>query len=285
MCSKLKNFFSCITSESRKKADYEEEFPDVNAKYLIFYSHGKFIVAIDDQNDLDWETKPEFDSFILSEGKKTEISHILNQAALLEIRPIQKWPHDTLMAAKRIIGEAIARAYQFEFENANKILLEAESFINRKSPEVSRFWAMQSSSVSVLILMALCFVSILFKDLIIPYIGSTIFYSFINACCGGLGAYLFVLMRLGKFNLDSETGRGLHYANGCSRIIIGCISGFLVGLLIKSGVVFSIFANNQHAIYAICLIAGASETMVPGIISKLEVKEISTNSGEYNANS
>ena len=58
-----------LRKNEEKRPKYLLQFPDTDVKHLIFFSENKFIVGIDKKNDLDWETKENFDKIIEQSGK------------------------------------------------------------------------------------------------------------------------------------------------------------------------------------------------------------------------
>jgi F0F1-type ATP synthase assembly protein I len=78
---------------------------------------------------------------------------------------------------------------------------------------------------------------------------------------------------MGNTNLDFNANNELHYMEAASKIIAGMISGFLIGLSIKSGILLPIFNNINSTHLAMILgglIAGLSERLVPSIIQKID---------------
>lgn len=260
------NIFNFNIRKSTKE-QHEIEFPEIKSKYLIYHSENKFVVVIDNEFDIDWKTHPDFDKEILNNIKySTKINEILNSIAFIETKPIGDWPRKNLLSIKRFLGEALVCAFKLDFKNSEYLLTIANSYINDKSPEISRFWALKSSSLFIMILLAIYIPLREFIETtnngIVSYIEYILF--------GGLGSYFFTLIKLGNLKLRSDSGKWLHYINGISRIIIGMLSGLFMALLIESGILFSFAINNHLAILVFAFISGYSESFVPNIISKIE---------------
>ncbi|UDQ98938.1 hypothetical protein AAEX28_02340 [Lentisphaerota bacterium WC36G] len=267
------NIFNLRKNE--KESGYKKEFPDTTVDtYLILHYEGKFVIGIDNEYDIDWESTGEFEKEIIKNEYRDKIDHILNEIALKEIRISKKWPKDVLIQSKRIIGESLARVFSFQYESALKVLKQADQFIADKSIEVARYWTLISSFKTVVTIIAIGLVCLFFKPLFLQYFSENVYRGLINGCCGSLGAFLFVLLNLGKLNVNSTSDKTLHTASGISRILIGLFSGFFIGIVIKSGLFLSIFKDNYLAIHALAFMAGISETLVPSIISKIESKNI-----------
>ncbi len=234
--------------------------------YLINYESGKFIVDISPDYDIDWENK---DNWAKENNEK--IQQVLNQAAILECRISHEWPEEVLVDAKRMIGEGIARSFWFEFDAAKEMLREAETFINLKSQEISRQWTLRACIVTTGIFIIIAIGIVAFRLPLTILLGNSFLLLALAVCCGGLGALLSVIFRIGEFKTQNSAGISLHRAEGFARILAGCICGFIAAILIKTGVLFPIFCEVENIdllILALATIAGASEKWIPNIIVK-----------------
>ena len=94
---------------------------------------------------------------------------------------------------------------------------------------------------------------------------------------GCIGAVLFVVLKFGKQpNADSTAERHLHYLEGVARIVGGGIAGILVGGMVKLGLILPIFSQPGTESMSMCMaamVAGASERLAAGIITKVENQE------------
>ena len=258
------------------KQDYETKWPELPVKYLVYFNdepeEGAFIVFLDWSIDLDWQRDDKAANYASEKGFECHVPKILNAASTLE-PSVTNWPKDLKISAKRILGEAIARAFSGEHVAAQEAIENAKQFIADKSREVSRFWTLQACTVSAAFACIFGVTAIWQSTKLINVFGRTPYLLFLAACAGAIGALLSVIFRLGTFSLDSSAEQRLHYAEGLTRIIAGSISGVLVGALVKLGVFLPIFSKADMTTTAICsaaLIAGASERLVPNIISKVE---------------
>jgi hypothetical protein len=251
---------------------YEEDWPNMPIKHLIL-GDKKFIVFIDHQNDLDWSTKDEFDNRPQTEAAKKQMNQILNDVAQVESIPCYDINEKIIISFKRQIGESLVRAFEDDFENAKKMIKAAQEFIINRNIEQSRYMYLSSSATTSGIATLIGFLLWLFHSYIIALIGETAFFSLLAFLAGALGALLSVILRMGKTNLDFSASKNLHYMEAASRIIAGMISGLIIALCIKCGVLFSIFSKLQSTHLAMIiggLIAGCSERLAPSIIKKLD---------------
>lgn len=250
-------------------------------KYLIHHhdhpSNGEYVVFVDKEFDLDWESDDKFDTFIDTSGTlKTDLRKTLNSVALLE--PIaQNWPEDLKLAAKRLLGEAIVSVLEGDNAGANTTLINAKAFLKQKSKQVSRFWTLKSCLMTGGVATVIGTVEMLARNTAIDWLGKTPFLLSLCFCAGCIGALLFVVLKLGKQpNVDSTAERHLHYLEGIARIVGGGIAGVLVGGMVKLGLVLPIFGQAGMESMAMCtaaMIAGASERLAAGIITKVENNE------------
>jgi hypothetical protein len=104
----------------------------VRFKFLVLATDD-FIVFIDDELDIDWKTRPEYDES--NKDHRNNVSKILNQAAALEAADWDTSNVKKTIYFKRQIGEAIARAFEGRFDQAQEMLGFAET---RRLEELER---------------------------------------------------------------------------------------------------------------------------------------------------
>ena len=155
-----------------------------------------------------------------------------------------------------------------------KILIDfAKSYIVERNAEKSRYLYLLSSGITTLIFVFIGIISWVIRDIAIEIIGPTAFYIWLSFLIGSLGAFLSITLRIGNTNLDFNANKRLHYMEGISKVLAGMISGLLVSLCIKTGLIFSIADKTEHLNLIMILgglIAGSSERLAPSIIKKLE---------------
>jgi hypothetical protein len=257
-------------TEMGKRQNYEERWPNLDIQHLVL-STNDFIVFIDSGIDIDWETSDEYDK----RGHDNLEKHnaILNRAASLECIPNAHQNDQIRLNFKRMIAEGVARSLKHDYDNADKILNEAEIYIRNRNIETARFWQLTSSCIcgmasSIFVLALWCF-----RDGIIQSLGSTAFFILISAVSGSIGATLSIILRMGRSNITSAAERKLHILEAVSKNFGGCISGLIISLLIKIGVVVPMFESinmTNTAMIVGAIIAGASERWAPSLISQFE---------------
>jgi len=255
------------------KQDYEERWPKLNIKHLILYT-ADFIVFIDPNFDVDWETTDEYD--LHGPTDLEQHNAILNRAASLECIPNDHQKENIRLNFKRMIAEGVARSLNHDYANAGKILDDAEIYIRNRNIETARYWQVTSTCLcgvaSAMIILGLwCF-----RHNLIPFLGSTAFFILIATASGSIGATLSIIIRIGHSSITSEAEKKLHILEAVSKHIGGSISGSIISILIKIGIVVPMFQSiNMTDIVMVVggLIAGASERWVPSLISQFEKGE------------
>src|ERR1700683_1413572 len=122
--------------------DVEKNWPNIHPKYLI-RSSKEFIVWIDNELDIDWQSSDEYDE----KGHEDAHEHnlILNKAAALETTPCDALAVGTRIHFKRLIGEAITRSFDHDYPSASEMLEAARAYILARSQETSRFWYLSAA--------------------------------------------------------------------------------------------------------------------------------------------
>ncbi len=116
-------------------------------------------------------------------------------------------------------------------------------------------------------------------------IGNDAFQVILGTICGSFGALLFATARSNRLVLDANAGESLHRLEGLARIGAGLIGALLVALAIKAGLILggATFSGSKLALLlCFCIVAGASERLVPNIVATLE-KTVAGESRERNS--
>jgi hypothetical protein len=96
---------------------------------------------------------------------------------------------------------------------------------------------------------------------------------FIGAMMGSLGALLSIASRTEDIHLDPVAGPKIHKFEGMVRVGVGMSGAFFVALSIKANLLLGVFQSWPRPFLALlttCIVAGASERLVPGLIKKME---------------
>jgi hypothetical protein len=258
-------------------ANVRDEWSHIKPLLLIL-STQEYIVFIDQEEDVNWETNPDFDEETLKDPHYSlqKQNSILNGEALLEATPTGNFDHPTRLSFKRLLGEAIARSFDYDYQGAEEMLASASQYIQARSEEKSRFWYL---SASFLMAGAFLVVGVAFwiyrehMSLVLSPSGTLLALS---SVVGAMGALLSVIWRSGSLQFDASAGRNLHYLEATSRICAGALSGFLVALAVKYDLILTAFSRDGNLEGVMMLAAfagGTSERLAGSIISKFESTE------------
>jgi len=181
---------------------------------------------------------------------------------------------DNRVAFKRMVGEALARRLsQGDSSAANQILDRAETFINARNSEIARRW--QLSAAAVVCAGAFFAGAILWikRESAISVLGTFAFGAVMGSCAGAVGAMTSLLLRIRQMSFDVSAGREAHLFDGATRVLAGMAGAFVVALAERVNLIGGMVNSLPHpfaALILVCVIAGASERLVPDLINRLE---------------
>jgi hypothetical protein len=247
-------------------------------RYLVF-DCPDFIVFIDHELDLDWDTSPELNHSLEERGNDTKAHHykVLTQAAVVETMPSDGLNNEMKLRFKRLVGEAIVCCLEMQYENALNTLGFAREYLRDRTQETSRFWYLSSSMMWALPFGFVAGGFWMERSALTSFLGDKAFWLIIASCAGAIGALLSVMSRTGKLAFDSASGFRLHCLEALSRISVGALAGGLVGLAIQSKLFLSLLSvdSQTHVVMMIAaFVAGAGERLAPSIIAEFDNKLI-----------
>ncbi|MTI82406.1 MAG: hypothetical protein FH756_00600 [Firmicutes bacterium] len=249
---------------------YQEKWPNLDIHFLVLETND-FIVFIDSDIDVDWQTSDEYDKSQHDDLEKHNA--ILNRAASIECIPNNHQKREIRLNFKRMVGEGVARSLKHDYQNAEKILDKAEGYIRSRNIEIARFWQLTTSCICAITCVILALTLWCFRDSFIPLLGSIGFFLIIGALAGSIGATLSIILRMGYSDITSEAEKKIHILESISKSIGGAVCGLLISILIQIGILMPVFASTgmtKMTVIAGGLIAGASERWAPSLISKFE---------------
>ena len=227
----------------------------------------KYIVFIDHKNDIDWETTDEFDSSQESEIKSSRVKAI-SKCQISEHKPTDGLNENAILGFKTIVSEGIVNCIEGNFDEAEDILREANLFRVARVVEKSREWHLTFTVILLLISIIAVFIVnskyTFFSDSL-EYINTGVW--------AVAGSSLSIILRTGNIQNASYSGATLHFIETGCRLIAGFISGQIVYLGIKSGIIFANIGDthqNPYIIHFLALLAGGSERFAPSVIKKVD---------------
>jgi ribosomal protein S24E len=230
---------------------------------------------LDNENDLDWKTTDDFDGRNLSDLEKKEYNDVMNEIASIESIPCYDLEERIIQNFKRQVGEALVRNLQKDYTNAKNMLSIAKQYVIDRSAEKSRYLYLMASGCCTSIFVLIGILLWLTRCFWIEVLSETVFYLMISLIAGSIGAFLSIILRMGKTNLDYHASKRLHYSEACTKIIAGMIGALLVSLCIKCEIILPVFSKTDFTYLSMIIggiVAGASERLVPSIINKLDGK-------------
>jgi hypothetical protein len=249
--------------------DNSEKWVHLEWQYLVIATKF-YCVFIDKELDIDWSTTPEREA--RGADDPAQYHQIMDEVSALETAPCDGLGNDVKLHYKRLIGEAISRNFEDQYESARRMLATAEAYYRARSGETSRRWYLIASFKAVAPIVLAGGLLWLGRPFAMALVGPGAFKVLIAAVAGALGALLSVITRSGRLTFDCSAGRSLHDLEGASRICAGMLSGVLVGLAIQSGLLLGplVGGGNQATILLLAaFVAGTTERFAPSIISKL----------------
>ena len=250
------------------------------APQVLILATKRYIVFIKEDGDVDWETTTDYDkeATTTSGYDRDKLNSVLNDAALVETTPSDGLSQVAKLQFKRLVGEAIARGLDHDYDGAKSIISSAGQFIRARTrrnfsilvsigklrhgrhAHISRHYRLDFPSVRVF-----------------TFLTPIGMWLALSGVAGAIGALLSVIWRSGDLKFSPSSGEQQHYLEASCRILAGALSGFLAAIAIKAEIILTAFTHGQnlHSIMILAgLAAGSSERLIGSIISKFEVSQI-----------
>jgi hypothetical protein len=228
-------------------------------------SDDDFIVYLDQDYYVEWNMN---DNGMLG----SETAQHLNRVGRLEAVDTSYLTINRIKSYRRMIAEGVARLFQKNLPAAQAAFDLAEQWITARNTEIARRWYLVGSGGAALVSVVAVFILGFWSDSLRAWFGLPIYNILMGTSVGGLGAWLSVIQRSRTTELDVAAGPGLHYLEGAFRIMAGTLGAMLVALAIRAGLVLQV--DRLSAIMVICMVAGASERLVPSFIEQMESRTV-----------
>ena len=261
MCRFFKD--SQDSAEAAKRAEIVkivEDYDDIQAENvleLVRSSKGNYIVFIDSDLEIDWETTDHYDGEHKDDTFTKQRNHILQRLNELQYTPaVKQLRQDKRKCFQFLLGEALAISLDGNYDEAERMLDRADAYLKERVRELSRSWQLLGTFVLTAVLFPL------FRFAFPQY--WLLFYS-----C--LGAFFSILTKAGKIDYNCAAGRFLFYQELAARFIAALISALIVTKLFELDLIFTAFKSLQYPETAqalVCFVSGFSERLVPSIIEK-----------------
>lgn len=235
-------------------------------KFLIFHEIA-YIFYLDCDNFVEWSTNSHYGAY------PADLGSVINKVGLLEALSMSLLSPNHSLPFRRLLGESLARALsERNATNALAILDHAEKYMTARSRERARTWYLSAAAIVTTIIMLVVGAFWFGRAAMATMLGKTAFDMMLGAGAGSFGALLSIITRSNDISMDASAGSKVHYLEAAARIVVGLAGGCIVALAIKANLVLgSVNAINSLAsLIVICIIAGASERLVPNLIKQIE---------------
>jgi hypothetical protein len=244
-------------------------------EHLIIASHGA-VVYLDEDLYTEWY-------LLVGECPSDPASGaVFTRVSRLESVPIDHLRPANRLAFRRMIGESVARLLADRNPAAAASALDmAEEFVKARNEETSRLWYLAATVVFAAMVGCIGLVLWACRGSLVTVFGPVGLRVVLGACAGAAGAFVSVSFRLGRLGLDPAAGWPLHALEAFTRVAGGMAGALLVALCLHAKVLLALpsgaadtGAPSSQAMalaLALCMIAGASERLVPNLIEQTRV--------------
>lgn len=232
-----------------------------NIKRLIYRAES-YIVYLDEELYIRWAINKKY-----QKEKASDFGLILGKISFLETLSHFQFDRNYLLSIEMLLGQSLGHLLDDgNSKNAEKIIEDVKQTIYIRS----RKRYLLSATLSFMLIIA-AYLLIQKLNLFDNYKDWT--YSLL----GSLGAYFSVIIGIRSFIPQMSIGSNVHYIDGILRIFTGILAAFIALLLIKSDLFLGFIGDTSSSFIsaAICIIAGFSLYLIPGIMQKLESKFLS----------
>ncbi len=228
---------------------------------------GSHIVYLDDDLYVEWAFTHEHGTFPSGfDSVANRIGH-LETISITQLSPTQREPFG------RLLAEAMARTIGDRSEKEAQLVLDkAEAFLKARGSENARRWYLYGVFGATLIFLTTAGILLSLRHLLSDQGRLTALDIAIGAAMGSLGSLISIAGRTEAIHLEPVAGPGIHRFEGATRVVVGVIAALFVAVGIKADLLLGVFHSLAHpflALIAACVIAGASERLVPGLINNM----------------
>lgn len=191
----------------------------------------------------------------------------LETLSAMQLLSSQREPFERLLAESmaRILGDK-------NEEKAQAVLDEAEKYLKARGTENARRWYLDGAGWTALLGLTVAGVLLLALNWVSSAPWRDVLETLSAAAVGALGAFLSVATRTETITFEPAAGPDIHRFEGRVRVLVGMAGALFVALAIKSDLLLGVFHSLTHPFLALlvaCLVGGASERLVPGLINTM----------------
>jgi hypothetical protein len=247
--------------------------PTLNKKITTLIDSGRgYLVYLDEDDFVEW-------TFICEAPAGFEST--ANKIGLLETLSLTQLSATQRKLFERGLGEAMARILGDHNEEKSKAALdEAALYLKARGNENARVWYLTGVGIVTLGALVVAGVLLLILRRVSDPLWRNTLEILIGAAIGSLGAFLSVAGRTEAIHFEPVAGPTIHKIEGATRAIVGVAGALFIALAIKGDLLLGVFHSLAHPFLALlvaCLVGGAAERLVSGLISNM-AKSLSTQS-------
>jgi hypothetical protein len=250
-----------------------QKFPRLNKKiHILILKEADYIIFLDEMLHLHWY----YNAAYAEIGFAKDYGDVVIRQANLYATSILLLKGSQLEVFRRLLGESIARLLEDrKSDNATRMLDKAEVFLRARSRERARFWYLSATLTGTALGVAAGVLAWADRQAVAASlnVGGGAVELLLGASAGSFGALISVLLRSDELAIDVSAGKLVHYFEGTMRVLVGAAAGFVFALAIKSNILLGAVNRSERAtviLIVICIIAGASERLLPDLIKQLE---------------
>jgi len=242
------------------------EFPDLRDDIvtLLEYKKNGYVVFIDTENDLDWETEDEYDDILESKVA----NKVLAQIDIIQNQPgIKYLSKENKKSVMCRLGRSLIQVLKNHDDLAGDMLNDATNFYNNRKAEITREWhLLMAITCFILVFMSIVFIE-LYCIYEVRYWSHCVIYSF-------MGVLLSIIYKTGGLRYDCGAGKTLNFLQILSKYIVGTISMLLLIGLCNEELIFhkTVNTSSENFLLALGIISGFSERLAPSIIEEISAK-------------
>lgn len=226
-----------------------------------------YIVYLDDDLFVEWSLADE------CEVSPSGFDSVANAIAHLETMSITQLSRDQREPFGRLLAEAMARTLGGGDEEKTKTALAtAKSYLEARGTENARCWYLQGAGITALTALAIAGSLLLVRRGVSDSGWLEFLEVAIGAMLGGVGAALSIASRTEDIRIEPVAGPRIHRFEGATRALVGVAAALFVAIAIKAELLLGDFHSSTHRFLALlvaCMVAGASERLVPGLIKRM----------------
>lgn len=234
-----------------------------------------YIIYLDEDYGLEFYLNHEFDLDVIDKS-----GEVLNQISHLEAVSSHILFGKKLKAFRLHLAESLKRLItQNDLNGSEAAVKDSKELLDKFATEQAKMAIFYSSTFCTVLFLLAILLAGYAKNSIESNFSKAAFEIFVAGCFGSFGSLLSVIQRNQKLVINPESGLLFHVAEGISRTMIGVLGAVLFALAVKNNILLGGFNGSVNTVTFLCFIgfvSGASERLVPSLISQVE-KGISIN--------